>query len=229
METRGLPRWISPVVAAILVAAMLVEARTRPAPADAIPFHEAAAAAIQRVPLNFGDWQGTTLPTPKSAQELLHPNASVCRAYHNSRSQINATLVIVQCSDARDMGGHYPPNCYPAQGWAQSGSPKRVSIKVGDKPIEMTRYEFHRSGFERDRITTVYCVFAVPGAGHPPDMDTIRSIAAGFVTRPFGAAQIQVLLDESVDPGDEAGVVEEILAPIADVIDLLADPVWRRK
>jgi hypothetical protein len=60
-------------------------------------------------------------------------------------------------------------------------------------------------------------------------MAEIRAIAANYVDRPFGAAQIQIVFDDSVDRGDEINIVSLVLSQISDTLRVLADPAWRRK
>jgi hypothetical protein len=127
------------------------------------------------------------------------------------------------------MAGHYPPICYPSQGWEASGEPNHVEFKVGANDIQTVRYEFHRRAFDHDRVTRIYGFFAVPDHGYPDDMAEIRAIAANYVDRPFGAAQIQIVFDDSVDRGDEINIVSLVLSQISDTLRVLADPAWRRK
>jgi hypothetical protein len=59
-------------------------------------------------------------------------------------------------------------------------------------------------------------------------MDTIRRAASDYAARPFGAAQVQVVLTRRQSPAEEERLVESALSPMADVVDLLSDPKWRR-
>jgi hypothetical protein len=224
-----LARWLSILFSGLAVIAIATEVASRPSPGDAVPFHAAAARAVSDIPMTMGDWEGTDIPVPTSARALLRPNALLSRSYRNRSTGDQATLVIVQCGDTRDMAGHYPPICYPGQGWEKAGEFRDVPMQIAGRSVVAVRYEFERPDFGRTRRVIVYGFFAVPGAGFPSDMQQIRAIASDYVSRPYGAAQIQVVLDGSVEPQEEQGVVQELLRPIAGVLDLLADPRWRRQ
>ena len=62
---------------------------------------------------------------PPEAQELLRPNAIFSRRFQRP-GEIGVHVLVVHCSDARDMIGHYPPICYPSSGW--------VSTITGNRP-----------------------------------------------------------------------------------------------
>jgi EpsI family protein len=212
-----------------LTAAIAWEVGRRPTPADAEPFHHAAAAAIGDLPIHIGNWEGSDVPVPTAARTLLKPNALMCRQYRNKDTGEQASLVLVQCRDTRDMGGHYPPICYPGQGWIQEGSGQRVPIPLGDRTIPVVRYEFHREAFDRDRQLVVYNFFAIPGQGLPIDMEAIRKVAADYTARPFGAAQIQVVFEGRRSLEEERAVLSELLRPMEPVVGLLSDGKWRSR
>ena len=72
--------------------------------------------AMQSIPMFIGRWVGQDKEVPKEAQKLLRPNAILSRIYTSAASP-TTWIVVVHCSDARDLDGHYPPKCYPAHGW----------------------------------------------------------------------------------------------------------------
>ncbi len=224
--------YIPLLAAAILTALMAWEVAGRPTPKDAEPFHRQAALAIDSIPIKFGSWEGSTISVPESAQALLKPNAILSRRYQNPQTNEQASLVVVQCRDTRDMAGHYPPICYPGQGWKLDVHANRVvEIPLEHVTVKAMRYEFDRSGggFDRDRTLTVYNFFAIPGQGLPIDMEAVRAAAADYTARPFGAAQFQVVFDSRLPIADEEKVVTALLSQIEPVIILLSDPKWRSR
>lgn len=223
-----LARTLPVLCAGLLATAMFVEVALRPAPSDATPFHSAALAAIDAIPVTMGEWEGTDIPIPTSARALLRPNATLSRSYRNRSTGDRGTLIIVQCRDTRDMAGHYPPICYPGQGWKKHGEFLPVQLTIASRPVVAVRYEFERPEMGTTRRVVVYGFFAVPGAGFPSDMQQIRAIASDYVSRPYGAAQIQVVLSDSIEAQREVNVVEALLNAVAPVLDLLADPTWKR-
>lgn len=220
--------YLSALIGLLVAGLAAVEFARRPSAGDAVPFHAAAAKAIEALPDEFGDWDATEIPVPASAQTLLKPNAMLSRALTNKKSGEQVSIVLVQCRDTRDMAGHYPPICYPGQGWTEAADRREVQLHVAERPITAVRYEFTRSAFDRDRVLVVYNFFAVPGQGTPSDMDTIRRAASDYSARPFGAAQVQIVLTRKQTAEEESRLVESALSPMADVVDLLSDPKWRR-
>lgn len=218
---------LAPVLTGLLVGLMFLEGASRRAAADASAFHDAALASIRSIPYEIGEWKGTDIPMPASAIALLRPNAMLARAYRNPTTGERATLLIVQCRDARDMAGHYPPICYPGSGWVAEGEVRQRSLRVDSLELNARRYEFRRASFDRDHSATIYGFFAVPGAGYPDDMPSIRKVAADYTATPFGAAQIQVVFNDRLTADREVAIVHELLDPLAQTIQLLADPVWR--
>ena len=51
------------------------------------------------------------------------------------------SFLLVQCRDARDLQGHWPPVCYRGQGWVQSAALPR-SWEVQDLQVEGMQYDF---------------------------------------------------------------------------------------
>ena len=217
------------VLAFACTMAMAWEVHRRPTPADAAPFHAAAADAIRALPMKFGDWEGVEVPVPQAAQSLLKPNALLSRSFKNSSTGERASLVLVQCKDTRDMGGHYPPICYPGQGWVEDGPQQQVAIAVGGRAINTIRYEFRRESFDRVRRLVVYNFFAIPGQGLPTDMKSVRAAGEDYTARPFGAAQLQVVLDGQRPLEREKAIVAELLGPLDSVVDLLSNGNWRSR
>lgn len=220
------------LVGCLLTALMAWEVAGRPTPEDAAPFHHAAREAIEAIPIKFGSWEGSTVSVPESAQTLLKPNAILSRRYRDTASGDQASLVVVQCKDTRDMAGHYPPICYPGQGWKlDTQTTQVVEIPLEHTTLKVMRYEFNRSGggFDQDRTLTVYNFFAIPGQGLPIDMTAVRAAAADYTARPFGAAQFQVVFDGRRSIADEEKTVSALLSPIEPVITLLSDPTWRSR
>lgn len=221
-------RALAPILTLILLGLMLREVSLRPTAADAIPFHAAAAASIKGIPLDIGDWKGRDQPLPTSATALLRPNATLSRTFVNAKTSERVTLLIVQCRDARDMAGHYPPICYPNSGWLMQGEPSPIRLPFEQQGIEAVRYQFKKANFDRDDHAIIYGFFAIPGPGYKPDMPSIRKIAADYTSRGFGAAQLQIVFNTTVPQAREEEIVTEMLASIAPTVKLLADAAWRK-
>ncbi len=222
-------RFIPIVVAAILVAAMGLETEGRPSAADGNEFHAAAARAVGDLPLQFGDWRGEEVAVPAAAQVLLKPNAILSRRFVNRRTGETVSMSLVQCRDTRDMAGHYPPICYPGMGWAEKSPAREVPIEVDGTRLIAMRYHFARQFFDQERTLVVYNFFAMPGEGFPAEMGAIRRAAADHTSRPYGAAQVQVALNQAREPSEEKQMVQSVLMPCAPALRLLSDSNWKNR
>lgn len=209
---------ISAVVSGLMLAGVALSERRGKDEAAIESYHESIARAVDYFPVDFGIWVGHEVPIPPSATRLLRPNALVAREYiTDARGGVSATLMLVQCEDIRDMQGHYPPNCYPAHGWAEG--PIEMGAAFGD--LEMVRYEFHRSAGNQDRGITVYNLFVMPTGEVTTSMDRVRRASADYLMRPYGAAQVQIVIGDEVDPADHPWVLEQMHAIAEPVMDVL--------
>jgi hypothetical protein len=193
----------SPALCLGLLGGIVAQDTTHLKPADVGHYHAVAKADIEAWPREIADGKWTTVddvPLPDSAEQLLHPNCVIQRRYSSGTLQVNgqpvqASLLIVQCTDSRDMAGHYPPICYPAAGCRElSESP--FQLTVNGTTIPGVEYEFLRQILPTYR-QSVYDFFIVPGKdkGFVPNMDGVRSAAKNYQARYYGAAQFQVVMD----------------------------------
>src|SRR6185437_11848693 len=79
------------------------------APAGMAEYHQRIRAAAEALPMNIGSWRGQDAPVTAGAVALLHPNVIVSRRYLDPASGRAVNFLLVQCTDARDILGHYPP------------------------------------------------------------------------------------------------------------------------
>ncbi|MEM8737137.1 MAG: hypothetical protein AAGG38_01485 [Planctomycetota bacterium] len=126
------PRWLTlhsiaaPLCAGLILLGLGAINHGFPTAEDAEPYHAEVLDAVDRTPLDFGPWAGLPVDLPKSAVELLRPNAWLSRSYVDPTARRRAEFLIVQCKDARDLSGHWPPNCYKANGYTAVGVQRRV-------------------------------------------------------------------------------------------------------
>lgn len=239
----GTGAWLWPVMALMLLGGMLAEARTRLKPADAEKHHIACQNAIDAIPRTIaapdGLWTGTDAKVPDAAVALLGNPAILCREYVREGSDQSAQLLIVDCRDARDLQGHYPPHCYPAQGRAlidfnsaagQQGEP-RVWHLHG---MDITGIEYHFApSSETDSEKVVYNFFVlpyVPGAtvSHKEldgvicsDIDSVYKSGEDYQRRYFGAAEFQLITGSQMSREQRDQAFADLLGPNENVIRLL--------
>ncbi len=211
----------APILTLVLLGGVYVETRGHPRPENAAPFHAAVAAKLDAFPMSVGPWEGEDQAIPQAAQALLRPNAMLCRTYRNASTGREATLIVIQCKDSRDMAGHYPPRCYPGNGWEESSSQRAMTMKAGGQELPVVRYEYQRNGRGHGRKLAIYGFFVLPGRGTVTSMSEVYRAAEYYSARPFGAAQIQVVVDAIDDDEGDARAFDELVGPLLPTIDLL--------
>jgi hypothetical protein len=164
-------------------------------PSDAAPYHARVKAAADSLAMfNVGPWIGSSQPLPPAAVNLLHPNTWVSRQYQDVRTGRTASFLIVQCEDARDLIGHYPPVCYVAHGWSLR-SKVPAEREVDGEKIPLTQYTFTSSRMDRSSELRVDNFMVLPDGQMGRDMDSVEAAAQNYRRKFFGAAQVQFITD----------------------------------
>src|SRR5436309_2882937 len=134
-------RFIPAYLTVALLLGVGAETIKRPRAGDAERFHARVKEFESNLVLPDG-WSFSDLPIPPGALALLKPNAKICGQYQTPKGPFQ--FLLIQCRDARDMGGHYPPVCYPSSGWLCVGDPegRRMTWTIGDKTILGMEYQF---------------------------------------------------------------------------------------
>jgi uncharacterized protein DUF3485 len=210
-------RTLAAAAAVLLLAGVAVEAGARSGAADVALHHERVRrVADSAIPYSMGDWIGRDVEPAPSAVALLRPNVLLDRQYVNVATGEVATLVFVQCSDARDLIGHYPPKCYPAHGWTLEDARPRT-WNVGGREIPGMRYRFRGlAGRQSAMVVDNFMVLPTGDVGR--DMDAVDAVARDVRLRELGAAEVQVVT--GVDTTDERRdeVVRELVAGMLELI-----------
>lgn len=227
---RGLARWLPAVAAGALIAAAGVIGGFSSAPVPGLDgYFEAVGASIDNIPYKVGPWVGQDAPVQPSAIELLAPNRLLSRNYLDPESGSRLTLLIVHCGDARDMDGHFPPICYPANGWDLL-SQRDGEIETETGVIPVTRYAFDRdeSGvtFEREVVS----FFALPNPDLPltRDRGAVGQASRSSARSGLGAAQIQLLLPRAMPEADRRAAEREFASALRPVLGVVTSGVKPR-
>lgn len=208
------------ILALLLLLAIDVRGYFRPVPKGARKYRAQVMAIAASLPHHFGHWRGQDVPLPQSAVSLLQPTVDFCRQFTNRLTGQAATLMIIDCSDTRNLTGHYPPNCYPGNGWILEKSTART-WKIAGYRIPGMEYKFRRGSF--DTATQIYVedFFVMPnGEFLPTEQDFIRH-AGTFNDRFFGAAQLELTLPGNMLPTDRMKVFYQLLKPNWKLIDAI--------
>lgn len=209
-------------VTVLVVMAMLLPNRTRFSPQAAARKAEVAA-AVEAVPMLIGRWVGDQWEVPREAQELLKPNAILSRTY-TSLGGSAVHVLMVHCSDSRDMVGHYPPICYPSAGWEMEpvSEQEELTLRAGSMELPVRQYRFRgiRERGREDNIR-IFSTFILPDGSVTPDKDDMYSQSERLSVAVQGVAQFQVITSGLVPLEQAISDAEEILSGMQGLFDAL--------
>ncbi|HEV8379594.1 MAG TPA: exosortase-associated EpsI family protein [Tepidisphaeraceae bacterium] len=216
------PRYIPAILTVALLMGLTAETLSRPRPGDAEPFHARVDSAASQMSIPEG-WTCIDLKIPDAAVALLKPNTQICRQYRTSTRQFQ--FLLIQCRDARDMGGHYPPVCYPASGWVVVGDKKGrpMTWTIGSRTIIGVEYEF-TGGQEGQTITRTVDNLLILPRGHDcyvREMKEIRAAAADYLRQFYGAAQIQLIFDGAIPEIERREIFTQLIGKNMNLLTVL--------
>lgn len=204
----------------MLLGAIGLSTLGRPSPADAQQYHESVQRAFRTVPLRIGTWVGTDEPLLAAAIDLLQPNAVLHRSYRDIATGQSATLLLVQCKDARNLAGHYPPICYPAHGWRLDHQSPRAWTGSGFT-ITGIEYEFSYGTIAGAQRMIVANFMILPDGRTSPDMTAVYRVASDRQRRFYGAAQVQIVTDARMPEQQRQRIVLDFVEASADVLQTI--------
>jgi hypothetical protein len=205
--------------ALLLFAALLVGTEAERGPSRNQAYLDAISASVSALPYRIGKWIGADIEPQAPAIELLKPNSLLQRRYISTDGTESFTILFVHCGDARDMQGHYPPVCYPANGWVlASASATRFVLGRDHAPSTIYRFRSVRNGSEQRM--TILNFFAVPSEAEPmaADMIAVNRAAGGSARAALGAAQAQLIVTGSVSDEHMITLMEEIAPALEPIV-----------
>jgi hypothetical protein len=192
-------RYAAALVSLVLIGGVWAEHELFHLPVgNAADYHARVRALADHLPYRIGNWVGSDVTPPQSAVTLLRPNLLLGRDFKNAETGENATLMIVQCQDARDMSGHWPPVCYPAHGWTLRDTEQR-EILVAGLPVPVMIYRFTIESIDQYSEIVIYNFFVRPDGAVESGRDGVRRAAEDPRLKIFGAAQFQIAFGASMD------------------------------
>jgi hypothetical protein len=217
-----IPGWVAPALTVALLGGLVGFDKLRVDPSQAEPFLRQTAAAIAALPKDYGPWHTVAdIPLRDDERRLLDVNAAVHRSYVNLRTGQAAEVLLVQCRDARSMQGHFPPVCYPSNGYQlrQLGGVQEWAIgHDGARKVPGIEYEIVKPD---GQAFVVRDFFVLPNGRYATDMTSVIAAAKNYQELVFGGAQVQVLFRATVPPHERDAIFSDVLAPYGDLLDTL--------
>src|SRR5947209_2940525 len=99
-----------------------------------------AAARVEQVPLDIGDWKGVSADADPAAFAQAGARQYWARSYVNAKKNLSL-LVILMCGRPGRMAAHTPEVCYRGAGYETTGMPETFAMQwaAGDKPNQRAR------------------------------------------------------------------------------------------
>lgn len=216
--------WLDPVALVILVMLMLGAGFYQPRfkmPEYRESYFKAIQAVSSEVPYRVGPWRGRDEQPQEAAERMLHPNVIMQRRYVNQLNGVQMSLLFVHCEDVRDMEGHYPPACYPKQGWQQTDV-QQHEVQTAMLDFDIFTYQFAPTHGQNTDLT-VYNFFILPTGRILGDYQPVRSAAGDPNLRFGGGAQVQFVFDNRSTLAQQMQAVELFTATLTDLLQLVAD------
>lgn len=229
MKTRQPFQWWIPATALVSLSVMETWKLSLPALESGAPFRARVAKIIEDAKKQgiVGNWSGTDRALPPLAVSLLHTYGYLSRDYINVLTKEAVGFMFIEVEESRDMMGHYPPNCYPGNGWKLvSAVPAKNVVDqdpvwiAGDLRIRGTEYEFTKT--EKDgaeRKLWVRSFFILPNNTFYPEIGSFGRAASDFYIRPYGATQVQVIYDREYLPEDRERIFVDLIDAHRDLIE----------
>jgi hypothetical protein len=126
-------------------------------------------------------------------------------------------MLFVDCQDARDTVGHYPPICYPSQGWSlQARDPS--DWQLPNMTIHGMEYTFVRGVLDNTSTIVVDDFFVLPGVGTRPERQAVMAAAADLQRRFYGVAQVQLVFVGEYNKDQRRQAFAELIGPLENLI-----------
>ena len=208
----------------ILAAIGLQRAVAMHRPASVVRYHEHIRTVAESVPKHIGVWVGEDVPVAVQATTLLRPNVMISRRYVNIGTGLTAGLLLVHCSDAHAMAGHFPLRCYPARGWNVVSSLPRdwtadgMAIAGMEYTFSLPNEGIGASG-ER-RVVVANCLMR-PGGKVLRDMDAMVASVIGAGGQASGAGQLQIYFDARIPQNERDAAIESLIGAYAGTIQAI--------
>jgi hypothetical protein len=185
--------------------------------ADSTAYHARIRSVAEKLPDLHDRWLGTDVEVAAGAITLLKPNVIISRSYAEIDTGRHVNLLLVQCRDARDLDGHFPPNCYKGRGCIlETGDP--TDWNVDGLKITGMQYVFLTPQHTR---MTVENFMLLPSGKTARDLDAVEQAAKDRRQKYFGAAQVQFVFDQPLSQSDRdeiVGTFVEMLRPLLNEI-----------
>lgn len=206
------------VVALALLGGAAAEQVMLAKPQDADAYHTFVRDAANTIPSLPSPWKMTVVEVPAPVIAVIRPNLIMGRRFTNSVTGHYVDLMLVHCTDISDLFGHYPPACYPGQGW-QLAEREPADIVTSARTYRGSRYQFGRSNFDSTHRLNVLSIMLTPDGQTRRNMDELSTFGNNVFDRFYGGAHLQIVTDAAMNDGDRQKVTLQLLELYQPLLD----------
>ena len=219
------------VLSLVLLGGAAMDRLNRPGPpADAAVYHQRVQQAIMDMPDRMGRYRLRDRKIPPAAFDLLRANEARARQLIGPDGRAAGSVLVVHCRDAHDLLGHYPPVCYPANGYREGEPRQSVTFELDGLTIDATQYTFQRGLPGQETELVVLNFMVLPTGEIRPDDAALERLAGNYAQRFYGAGQVQIIPRATLSPGDRRDFYERVLAELRPIIETMGSaPVAEAK
>lgn len=124
-----------------------------------------AVAALEQVPVSFGDWEGEAVTGDARAFERVGADGFLVRRYRNRVTGDSVSVMFV-CGLPGPIAVHSPDVCYPSTGYELVAPPERVALPAdGGGAGEFLSASFRKQGRVESGRLRVLWAWHAPGGG----------------------------------------------------------------
>jgi hypothetical protein len=227
MTAQGVKR-LAPPVAAVLLCVLLATRLWEQSPNVGTEAYMARVAEeVDSIPYRIGDYVGVDGQVTPGVIELLKPNRILQRQYTDPESGEGFSLILVHCGIAKDMTGHYPPNCYPRAGWVESSGMETLPLELTDVLIPARLYHFR---LENDPVPAgldILSFFVVPSGPQRfgPDIRLVDMASRSPSASLLGAGQVQILTSQDLPDERREHIWKLVIQTIYPALSEIAEGV----
>ena len=231
MKRRRINAVLCVLLSLVLLGGAAMDRLSRPGPpADADAYHQRVQQAIMDMPDRMGPYRLRDREIPPAAFDLLRANEARARQLIAPDGRPVGTVLVVHCRDAHDLLGHYPPVCYPANGYREGDPRRSMSFELDGLTIDATQYTFQRGlpGQETELVVLNFMVLPT-GEIHPDDA-ALERLAGNYAQRFYGAGQVQIIPQGSMSPEERRDFYNLVLRELTPIIETMGSaPVAEAK
>ena len=225
MTSRTQRRTYAPVISAGLLLVLAVTRFWMETPsADTTEYMARVAERIDAMPYRIGRFIGVNAEVTPGAVELLQPNRILQRRFRDPTTGEQFSLVIVHCKIAKDMAGHFPPNCYPRAGWVATEKADTVSLEAADTIVNASLYHFSLDSGLLPTQIDILNFFVVPSGPqrYGSDMRLIDLASRSASGSRLGAAQVQIITPRGMDQATRESIWAQAIDVASPVLTEIA-------